>query len=207
MFGTEFLGGVFVPGEDIPVEAHPHITAWFPVALRLQSTMGNLNEAYLKKMLTDVEIRDLREPVEVLFPLALYATASVLDVMSGENLYETELFRLSQTGQFKFYPSEFLNLAPYEGAAEFRLTGLDALLAYLDESMAELRPRSDEALALSAAKAALVVMRNIAGQEGEELSWQINRHDVRANEIELNGVTLRYPDLMQYLPMLISFGL
>ncbi|MDU8927335.1 hypothetical protein RXV86_08055 [Alisedimentitalea sp. MJ-SS2] len=208
VFATEALGGMFVPGEDIAEEAHPHIKAWFPVGLRLQSQVGDLNEAYLKKLLTDVEFRNLNEPVEMILPLALYAAATVLDVVSGDDMYETELFRLTQKGHFKVYPSEFLNLVPYEGQADVRLSGLEALLAYFDETMRELRPRSDEAMALGAAKGALVVMRNIAEKADDgALTWQIKRADVTRNEIELNGVTLRYPDLMQYLPMLITLGL
>ena len=205
--GTEFLGGRFVPGQRTPDEADMHIEAWFPVGLRLQSSVSNLNEGMLKQMFTDVVFRDLSAPVEAVFPLVLWAAAAVFDVTSGEDFYETALFRVSQSGKYRFYPTELLNLVPYEGQAEVRLRGLDGLLGYLDAAQSQVSPYSDEAIGLSAAKSALIVMRNIAGQEAGELTWRINRHDVTRREIELNGITLRYPNVMEYLPMLFTLGI
>ncbi|WP_137701522.1 hypothetical protein [Marimonas lutisalis] len=208
-FGTEFLGGRFVPGEDTPDEVSGHIRAWFPVGLRLTSTVSNLNEAFLKQMFADVYLRDMREPVELILPMVLYGAATVLQVDAGEDFYQTELFRLSQSGSYKVYPTEVFSLLPYEGEATVQLSGLEGLLAYFDATMAELRPRSDEAAALSAVKSGLIVLRNLA-EEGEAGSyrWQISRPDVTRSEIVLNGTTLRYPNVMEYLPILpLVFGL
>ena len=202
-FGADVRGGRFVPGEGVPFDALPHIRAWFPNQLTLQTGVSSLNEALLRRMFADVEIRNLREPVELLLPLAIYAAATVFDVTTGENAYETSLFRASQSGSYRLYPMEVFNLAPYEGEMNLRLTGLANLLGYLDETLQQLRPGSDEATGIGAVKAGLIVLRNLA-EEGEAGAhqWTISRRDVTRHEIELNGITLRYPNVMEYLPMI-----
>lgn len=184
-----------------------HLDAWFPVGLKLQTSVSNLNEALLKKMFADVEFQDLNEPVEAALPLALYAAAAVFDIESGENSYETGLFRLTENGAFRFYPAEFFALFPYEGKAVVSLSGLENLLGYFDRSLAQVRPGSSEATGLNAARSGLIVMRNLAQMDAAgSYHWQIARADVTRREIELNGITLRYPDLMQYLPILFTLG-
>ncbi len=206
-FGTSFQGGQFVAGTAIPDDALPHINAWFPVGLTLQAGVTNLNEELLKTLLTDVEIRSLREPVEVLLPLAIFAAATVPDVAIGENSYETNLFRVTQSGNYRLYPTEVFNLLPYEGELTAHMTGLPNLLNYFDDTMKLLRPRSEEAMALSALKAGLIVLRNLGEKgEGETLEWTMKRPDVTRNEIVLNGVTLRYPDVMTYVPMFFAMA-
>ena len=70
-FGTRLTGGRFVPGEDAPEDTMTHIRAWFPVELAIESGVTKLNEALLRKLFTDVDIQSLREPVELILPLAL----------------------------------------------------------------------------------------------------------------------------------------
>ena len=204
-FGTDFQGGRFVPGKEIPEEVMPHIKAWFPVELALQSRLSNLNEALLRKLFADVEIQNLREPVELLLPLAIYAAATVFDVSTGENAYETDLFRVGHSASYRLYPMELFNLAPYEGDMTVRMTGLSDLLGYFDDTMKPMRPGSEEAMAMGALKAGMIVLRNLAEDGGAGAhQWTVNRPDVTRREIELNGIVLRYPNVMEYLP--IMFG-
>ena len=127
------------------------------------------------------------------------------EIATGENAYETGLFRLAQSGEYRLYPMEFMNLAPYEGEFRLELTGLGNLLGYFDGLMSEARPGSEEALGLGAVKSGLIVLRNLAREgEGGALTWDIQRPDVTREELVLNGITLRYPDLMEYMPILIS---
>ncbi|MDQ2095651.1 hypothetical protein [Rhodalgimonas zhirmunskyi] len=199
-------GGEFIPAAGFPMEALPHLRAWFPTTLELQTQVGDLNEGFLKQLFEGVEIQDLREPVEIVMPLMLYVAATVFDVQSGENQYETSLFRLEQSGNYKLYPTEVLGLAPYAGAASLRITGLSKLMGYLDETQAALRPGSDDAQAMGALKSGLVVLRNIAVQgEGGALEWVIDRPDVERNVFELNGIEMRYPDILSMMPSLM-FG-
>ncbi|KAA0916069.1 hypothetical protein FLO80_10080 [Aquicoccus porphyridii] len=206
-FATDLRGGRFVPGATIPDEALPHIAAWFPNVLQAQTRVSALNDGFLKRLFTDVEIRDLREPVELVLPLMLYVAATVPDVATGENTYETDLFRISQSGQYRFYPTEVLGLAPYEGDLRVRMSGMPGLLGYLDDTLTQVRPGSDEATAIGMAKSALIVLRNLAEDGGAGAhEWEVGRPDVTRREIEVNGITLRYPDFMQYMPMLFGMA-
>jgi hypothetical protein len=70
-----------------------------------------------------------------------------------------------------------------------------------------MRPRSEEAMALGAAKSALTVLRNLGVDDGGAFEWTITRPDVTRREIVLNAITLRYPDLVQYVPMFMTVGM
>lgn len=204
-FGTSFQGGQFVAGKRVHYEALPHINAWFPVGLTLQAGVTNLNEELLKTLIRDVDIRSLREPVEVLLPLIIFAAATVPDVAIGENAYETNLFRFTQKGNYRLFPTEVFNFLPYEGELTASLSGLPGLLEYFDDTLAQVRPRSEEAMVLSALKTGLIVLRNLGEQgEADTLVWNVVRPDVSRNEIVLNGITLRYPDVMTYVPILFA---
>lgn len=207
VLATEVAGGVFLPGDGAPKEIMPHINAWFPKELTLKSRVTDLNEAFLKRVFKDVQIQNLREPVEIIMPLLLYGASTVPDVMAGRNIYETALFRIEQEGRYRFFPTEVMTMLPYDGELQMRMTGLPALQAYLDETAAQMRPRSEEAMALGAAKSALTVMRNLAVDDGGAFEWTIARPDVTRREIVLNGITLRYPDLVQYVPMFMTVGM
>lgn len=206
-FGTELTGGTIVLGDTAPEEVKPHIDAWFPKELAVKSSVSNLNEALLKRMFKDVQIQNLQEPVEIVTPLVIYAASTVMEMASGENLYETALFRIEQKGNLRFYPTEVLSMMPYEGTSNLSMTGLPALVSYFDGVIAELRPRSDEAAALNALKSGLIVLRNLA-KEGDNgaYEWTIARPDVTRREVMLNDVTLRYPDFAQYMPMFAFMG-
>ncbi|WP_322864939.1 hypothetical protein U5922_001270 [Aquicoccus sp. G2-2] len=206
--GTEFAGGTFIPGDGAPKGITAHINAWFPKELTLRSSVTNMNEALLKRMFKDVQIQNLREPVEIVLPLVLYGAATVLDVTAGRNVYETALFRIEQDGHYRFFPTEVMSMMPYDGEVHMSMTGLPALQAYFDETAAQMRPRSDEAMALGAAKSALTVLRNLAVKgDGDAFEWTITRPDVTSRELVMNGITLRYPDLVQYLPMFAAVGM
>jgi hypothetical protein len=129
-------------------------------------------------------------------------------VTAGRNVYETALFRIEQDGHYRFFPTEVMSMMPYDGEVHMSMTGLPALQAYFDETAAQMRPRSDEAMALGAAKSALTVLRNLAVKgDGAAFEWTITRPDVTSRELVMNGITLRYPDLVQYLPMFAAVGM
>ncbi len=196
-------GGTFKPREAMGPEAAPHIEAWFPVELQLQSAVSSLNEGLLKRLLADVEIANLNEPVELVLPMLIYGAATVMDVAAGENHYETGLFRVTQSGTLQFYPTEMLSLSPYTGETAVSMAGMDALMDYFET--ADLGMRPDE---LSAVRSVFTVLGNLAvdGPDGA-LDWTISRSDIYRREIIVNDVTLRYPDLVQLLPMFAFAGM
>lgn len=202
---AEATGGTLVPRQAMGPEAEPHLEAWFPEELRVQTAISDLNEGFLKQLLEDVEIRRLDEPVELGLPLVLYAASVVPQVTSGENHYETGLFRVTQSADLQFYPTEIVSLSPYTGTTQITFDGLDALSAYIDRELVatgEIRP--DEA---SAVQSVLTVMDNLAERDAEGVaSWTIARPDLYTREVIVNGVTLRYPDITQLLPMAM-FGM
>ncbi|MDQ2089943.1 hypothetical protein [Marimonas arenosa] len=194
-FGADLEGGTFTPGETFRERDLPHVNAWFPRELRLQSQTSNLNEAFLKKLFTDVYVRDLDEPVELLLPLALYASASVFEVSVGENVYETALFHLSNNGNYRFYPAKLFSVIPYEGQMHVTMRGIDKLNGYF----AQVR--------LPEAVSVLTVLRNLA-RESETAAgtyqWDFARPDIERSEVVINGTTLRFPDVLDNLPILIG---
>lgn len=206
--GTDIAGGRFLPGRDFPQEALPHIEAWFPQAVRLQSSVSSLNEGLLKRLFTDVELQNPSEPVELILPLVLYVSSSVFEFATGEDFYETALFRLDQSGNYRLYPTEVFGMIPYEGKAVVKLSGFDALMGYFERTERELRPYSDEAMALGTLRSGLIVMRNLAKDAGgEAYEWDIARPDIARNEIHVNDVVFRYPDFSQFMPLLMTIGM
>ena len=203
-FAVESSGGSFTPQQAMGPGVEPHVEAWFPTELQLHTAVSNLNEAFLKQLLDDVQIADLSEPVELVLPMVLYGSATVLDVASDRNVYETGLFRLTQSSDLQFYPTEIVSMTPYTGQVEVGLRGLDALAAYVDEqARATGAMRPDEA---SAVQSVFTVMSNLAEEADDGvLTWSISRDDIYEREIVVNGVTLRYPNIAQLMPMLM-FG-
>ena len=196
-FAAGLVGGELEPRSAMGPEALRHVEAWFPVSLRSDSTVTSLNEAFLRQVLADVEIADLNEPIELALPMLLYAAASVFDLSSEDGHYETGLFRVEQSGELQFFPTEIASLSPYTGRTEIRMTGMEALQRYFET--ADLGMRDEEA---SAVRSVFTVLGNLAVDDGEALSWTIARPDLYRREVVVNDVTLRYPDLLRYLPML-----
>jgi len=206
-FGTEFAGGAFIPGDHAPDGAAPHIEAWFPRELKLQTSLSNMNEGLLKQMFEDVQILNMYEPVELVLPMLVYAASTVMDVSAGENVYETALFRVEQNGAYQLFPTEVLSMAPYEGEMDVRMTGLSNLLGYFDETLQQVSAGSSEATGLAAVKSGLIVLRNLAEKgEAGALEWNLKRPDVTQNTFMMNGIVLRYPDVMTYFPMVFGMA-
>lgn len=208
----DLAGGSVVPGPHFAKEAQPHINAWFPVSLRAESEISNLNEGFLKALFKDVFIEDLREPVEILLPLALFASASAFDVNIEGNHYETALFRVEQTGNYQFFPAKVLSLMPLEGDLTIKMRGYDALVSYLEELRLEEAGRKyGAAEEVSMMKSVLTVLRNLGTSSDEgSIVWAIEVPNVERSEIVINGTTLYYPDLGQFLPFAAlgaSYGL
>ena len=192
-FGADFAGGQFLPGPAFRDRDRPHVEAWFPLDLRLQSRLGGLNEGFLRTLLTDVTINRLDEPVELILPMALYFMATVFDVTSGDDLYRTGLFEYTQQGQARLYPTKMLGVVPYEGEARVTLSGIDRLNAYFAGQ------RVPEAASV------LTVLRNLGRDTGDgRFAWDISRPDIERSELVINGTTLRYPDLLDNLPMMMG---
>ena len=191
--GADFAGGQFLPGPAFRDRDRPHVEAWFPLDLRLQSRLGGLNEGFLRTLLTDVTINRLDEPVELILPMALYFMATVFDVTSGDDLYRTGLFEYTQQGQARLYPTKMLGVVPYEGEARVTLSGIDRLNAYFAGQ------RVPEAASV------LTVLRNLGRDTGDgRFAWDISRPDIERSELVINGTTLRYPDLLDNLPMMMG---
>ncbi|MEZ5715203.1 MAG: hypothetical protein R3D85_08555 [Paracoccaceae bacterium] len=191
--GAGLDGGRFTPGPAFRDRDLPHVEAWLPLDLRLQSSVSNLNEAFLKKLFTDVTIRRLDEPVEILLPLALYAAATVFDISAGEDVYRTGLFRLTQTGKARLYPAKMLGLLPYEGEVQVTLSGIDGLNRYFAEQD------------VPEAASVLTVLRNLGRDAGDGgFAWDIARPDIERTELVVNGTTLRFPEVVDNLPMLMG---
>ena len=182
-----------------------HVEAWFPTALRIGGQVSNLNEAFLKRLFKDVYIADLTEPVELIMPLMLYASASVFDVTVPDNHYETSLFRLEQSGEYRVYPAKFISLAPFEGRVDMSLTGFDALFGYLDETIRlEAAKQYGNVEELSVLKSVVTVMRNLGAQGDDgEVTWEIEKPDVDRSELTINGTTLYYPEINQFIPFAV----
>jgi len=204
-FAVEATGGTIVPQQAMGPEAEPHLEAWFPEELRVQTALSELNEGFLKQLLEDVQIARIDEPAELVLPMLLYAASVVPQVTSGENLYETGLFRVTQSADLQFYPTEIISLSPYTGTTQITFDGLEDLSAYIDRELVatgEMRP--DEA---SAVQSVLTVMGNLAERDADGVaSWTIARPDLYTREVIVNGVTLRYPEIAQFLPMAM-FGM
>ena len=195
-------GGRFTPGELFREQDLRHVEAWFPTALRIGGQVSNLNEAFLKRLFKDVYIADLTEPVELIMPLMLYASASVFDVTVPDNHYETSLFRLEQRGEYRVYPAKFMSLAPFEGRVDMSLTGFDALFGYMDETIRlEAAKQYGNVEELSILKSVVTVMRNLGAQGSNgEVTWEIEKPDADRSELTINGTTLYYPEINQFLP-------
>ncbi len=197
-FAGSGSGGTFASLEAMEADMRPHIEAWFPVSFAVRSTATSLNEGLLKRLLQDVMIAKLDEPVELFLPLAIYGASTVIDMTLGEDHYETALFRVTQSGNLRFYPSEIFSLMPYEGAVDVTMTGMDALSAYVASTAPEMGREPASAL-----QSVLTVLSNLAEEEAGTLTWAISRPDVYRREITVNDVTLRYPDVMQFMPLMM----
>ncbi|MCV2893782.1 hypothetical protein [Lentibacter sp. XHP0401] len=195
-------GGTFLPQETFPEDTLRDVEAWFPITFNQSGSVSEINEGFLKTMLEDVSIQDLSEPVELIMPLVLYASATVFEVTSGEDVYETALFRLSHNGNFKFYPTELFNLLPYEGEATVRFSGFSKLINYF-EAMPERGTMSPDEM--SAVRAGMMVMRNLGRKAGDDTyEWDIKRPDVTKMELLVNGVTFRYPSIAAIMPLMFG---
>lgn len=204
---ADLNGGVFTPGPDFNQDDLRHVNAWFPKTLKYGGQVGNLNEGFLKQLFKDVYIQDIEEPIEIILPLMLYASASAFDVAIDDNRYETGLFALSQSANYRVYPAKFMSMFPFEGEMTMRMTGFDGLVAYVDEIRRQEQAREygdDEVFSMF--KSVLTVMRNLGTQDGNgTVTWEIEKEDVDRSQVTINGTTLYYPELAQFLP-LIALG-
>lgn len=195
--------GSFVPGPNFDQDDLRHIKAWFPTDLKYGARVSNLNEGFLKQLFKDVLIQDMQAPVELMMPIMLYASASAFDVLIEGNRYQTDLFAVEQTGQYRMFPAKFMSIAPFEGRFDLRMTGFDALVGYLEEIRIEEAGREygDEEV-LSMIKSVLTVLRNLGKQSDDgSVLWQIEKQDVNQPEVMVNDTTFYYPDMSQLLPM------
>ena len=204
-FSSALSGGSFTPGEAFPQANLPDIEAWFPLTLDLRSVTSNLNEGFLKTLFKDVSINDLNEPAEIILPLVLYTSATVLDMQSGENAYETALFRISNSGSARFYPTEAFGLFPYEGESTVRMAGFDRLLGYVEKlpmRRSAVGPAMSES---SIIRSVMIVLRNLATRpDAETLEWAVSKPSIERTEILVNGTTFRYPDIMEFMPLMMG---
>ena len=202
---VDLQGGTFIPGPNFPKDDLRHVNAWFPKVLKFGGQVSNLNEGFLKQLFRDVLIQDLNEPLEIILPLALYAAASTIDVAVEGNRYETGLFGVEQSGQYRVYPAKVMSFAPIEGQFEMRLTGFDALAAYIEEIRQEEARREDgDEEALSVVKSVLTVLRNLGKQEDDgSVSWEVEKADVDRSQVTVNGTTLYYPEFSQFIPLAV----
>ena len=203
----EASGGAFEPGKLFNPDDMRHVDAWFPTTLAYDVRIGNLNEAFLKRLFKDVTINDINEPIEILVPLMLYASASVFEIAIEGNRFETGLFSVTQDGAYRVYPAKFLTIAPFEGQLNMRMTGFDALLAYFEELFREESRRDfGSADEISMVKSVAIVLRNLGTQSDDgSVVWEIDKPDADLPEISVNGTTLHFPEFSQFLP-LIYFG-
>lgn len=196
-------GGTFSPGPGFLESDLRHVNAWFPIALEYGGQLSNLNEAFLKQIFQDVLIENINEPIEVVFPLALYASAAVFEVNVEGNQYQTALFDIEQTSEYRIFPAKIMSLLPVEGKTVTTMTGFDAMLEYFEEV------RKDEigsdfgrnAQGFSMLKSVLTVLRNLGTQtEDGAVLWEIEKRDAERSEIAINGTVFSYPNLGSLLP-------
>ena len=199
---VDLEGGTFTPGPNFSDKDLRDVNAWFPVVLKYGGRVSNLNEAFLKQLFQDVLIEDLDEPLEIILPLALYASASVFEVAIEGNRYETDLFSVEQRGEYRVFPAKFMSLAPIEGQLVMSMTGFDALLSYVEDlRLEEAQSEYGDAEDLSILKSVLTVLRNLGTQaENGAVVWQIEKSDVDRPEIVVNGTTLYFPEIGQFMP-------
>jgi hypothetical protein len=200
-------GGSFSPGPIFDEEDLRHVDAWFPQTLRYGGQVANLNEGFLKQLFEDVFIQDIDEPIEIILPLLLWASSSVIDITVEDNRYATALFDISQNGSYRFYPGKFMSLMPIEGTLEMKMTGVEALLDYIEVSRAiETDKDYGDAEEFSILKSVITVLRNL-GDRGDDgsVTWLIEKPDVDRDALMVNGTTFYYPDISQFLP-LAAFG-
>lgn len=201
-FGMNLANGHFTPKSAFPAEKTPDFEALFPVTLGIDWTLSNRNEGLLRKLFTDVTIHDMDEPVEIALPLALYAAATVFESSTGEDVYETALFRVTSESTARIYPTEIMGLFPYEGEMTLRMTGFDRLQDYMTALPRRVGRGGDLLAGISMMQSAMAVMRNLAETpEAGMLEWRIARPDVDRPVFELNGVTLRYPQFAGLAPL------
>lgn len=195
----ELDGGSFDPGPIFDEADLPHIDAWFPLSLRYGGQVSDLNEGFLKELARDVVILDPEEPVEVILPLALWASATVLDVSAEQNHYETGLFSVEMDADYRVFPAKLMSMVPFEGQIGMRMRGFERLLSHIDGLLEAEGTSASEA---SAVRSALIVLRNLGEQDEDgALAWQIEKPDVDSAEIAVNGTTLYYPEPGQIMPL------
>ncbi len=182
-----------------------------PKKISYNFSISELNEGLLRKLMSDLVISSQQDLAGLAVPATTYLMAMSPVFETKNARFTSDEIDVSTAGKFTFYPGWLLGGLPFEGKSRTSMSGLEriyALIADIEKSPEfNVRPGGPDPTGIAVFKGLLSTMKALSKVEGSNMIWDILYPEAGKSLIVVNGVTLRFPDIASYIPLIASTSL
>ncbi|MEM7299589.1 MAG: hypothetical protein AAF468_00775 [Pseudomonadota bacterium] len=208
-FRTAFDGVKFAPPDGIDGNALRLLQTLNPERGSYDLTISNLSDELLHKLGKDLVIASEEDLAGLIAPLIVYVLAMEPKIETKDFRFKSAEVDVTSSGAVTFFPGWALSGMPYQGSATLSMSGLDKVVAMLNDlkiggENSSRRVAREQRTARAVGFGVIATMKALAKTDGDKLVWDFEYPEAGKAMYRVNGTALRFPNLGAYLP---AFGL